>query len=407
MDARKQRDPIGPTVATMVCGVYFALFAAWYFGQSHGVVDPTGHMVGRDFAILWQAARLTAGGDVATVFDLARFHRIIETMAEHRLQLHLWSYPPHMLFVVLPLAALPYLWAYAAWVAVTSGGLSAAIYAHIGGSRRNRLLACLLLAIAPATLINALAGQTGALLAALLVAGLGLIDRKAIVAGILFGLMTVKPQLGLILPFYLAFTGRWTCFVSATVTTLLLVLASVLAFGADSWVSYVHNNFAVTAAVFDQATRLPSLMIPSAFMSARILGAPASWSYVAQAAVALAVAGLTLNAVRSPLAQGERTSLLLFATVLLPPYIHNYDLCIASCAILLSDRAFARAGAATLPPAYTCLAYALPLLMMPLNDVGLPIAPAVLALGFGLLYLAATARTSVGTMVRPAGALRR
>lgn len=396
MTARGRRLPIGPAAAAVVCGSYFVLFAVWYFGNSHGVVDPTGHMVGRDFAILWLAAKHAASGDVAGVFDVARFQQSIEAMAGGDLPLHSWSYPPHMLFFVLPLAALSYLWAYAAWVAITTGGLAAALYAQVGGSRRNRLLAVALLVIAPATLINAIAGQTGALLAALLVAGLGLVDRKAIVAGILFGLMTVKPQLGLVLPFFLAFTGRWTCFLSATVTTLLLVLASVLAFGVDSWVSYLHSNFAVTADLFEHAGRLPRMMIPSTFMSALILGAPVSWSYAAQAVVALVVAGLTLTAVRSTITQGERTSLLLFATVLLPPYIHNYDLCIMTCAILLSDAAFARAGSATLPPGYLCLAYALPLVMMPLNDVGLPLAPVVLAAGFGLVWLAAT-RGAAGT----------
>ena len=52
----------------------------------------------------------------------------------------------------------------------------------------------------PATFINLFHGQNGFLNAALLGAALLALDRRPVVAGILFGLLSYKPHLGLLVP---------------------------------------------------------------------------------------------------------------------------------------------------------------------------------------------------------------
>ena len=54
------------------------------------------------------------------------------------------------------------------------------------------------LLLAPTTTICLVAGQSGFLLAALLVGGLQLVARRPILAGILFGSLTYKPQFGVL-----------------------------------------------------------------------------------------------------------------------------------------------------------------------------------------------------------------
>ena len=68
----------------------------------------------------------------------------------------------------------------------------------------------LLLALAfPAVLVNLGHGQNGFLTAALLGGALVVLDRRPIVAGILFGLLVYKPQFGLMIPLALVAGGHW------------------------------------------------------------------------------------------------------------------------------------------------------------------------------------------------------
>ena len=52
----------------------------------------------------------------------------------------------------------------------------------------------------PPLLVNAITGQAGFLTAALFVAGMALLPKRPFAAGLLLGLLVVKPQLGLVLP---------------------------------------------------------------------------------------------------------------------------------------------------------------------------------------------------------------
>lgn len=53
-------------------------------------------------------------------------------------------------------------------------------------------------------------GQNSFLTAALLGGSLLLLDKRPIVAGVLIGLLSYKPQFGLLIPLVLVATGRWT-----------------------------------------------------------------------------------------------------------------------------------------------------------------------------------------------------
>jgi len=55
-------------------------------------------------------------------------------------------------------------------------------------------------AVAPAAFVTLFAGQTGFLTAALFVAGMVTLRKHPLWAGVFFGLLTIKPQLGVALP---------------------------------------------------------------------------------------------------------------------------------------------------------------------------------------------------------------
>ncbi len=68
--------------------------------------------------------------------------------------------------------------------------------------------AVLLLLAFPAFWSNATYGQNGFLSAALLAGATHHLDKRPAVAGVCFGLLAYKPQLGLAVPLALAATGR-------------------------------------------------------------------------------------------------------------------------------------------------------------------------------------------------------
>ena len=90
---------------------------------------------------------------------------------------------------------------------------------------RDRLWLLLALAF-PAVFVNIGHGHNGFLTAALLGTALVALDRRPIVAGMLFGLMAYKPQFGVMIPLVLIATGRWRAFAAAAATVLALALAT-------------------------------------------------------------------------------------------------------------------------------------------------------------------------------------
>ena len=58
--------------------------------------------------------------------------------------------------------------------------------------------------------------------------------------GILLGLLTFKPQLGVLVPVALAASGLWRCMLSAGATLCFLVVATSALFGWDIWGIFLH-----------------------------------------------------------------------------------------------------------------------------------------------------------------------
>src|SRR5439155_352385 len=108
------------------------------------------------------------------------------------------------------------------------------LWATIGANWRSPALFAAL--AAPTTAIAIVSGQNGFLAGALLAGGLRLAAGHPLAAGVLFGLLTYKPQLGLLVPVALAAAGLWRTLTIAGVTAILLVALTSLLFGGAIWV---------------------------------------------------------------------------------------------------------------------------------------------------------------------------
>ncbi|HUC71910.1 MAG TPA: glycosyltransferase family 87 protein, partial [Stellaceae bacterium] len=93
----------------------------------------------------------------------------------------------------------------------------------------------------PAAFWDLFSRQNGYFTAVLLLWGLRFVERRPISAGMLLGTLCFKPQLGVLVPVALAAGGYWRAFASATVSVALLLTASVIVLGPDTWISFFHR----------------------------------------------------------------------------------------------------------------------------------------------------------------------
>jgi hypothetical protein len=238
-------------------------------------------------------------------------------------------------------------------------------------------LLLLLLLLAPATLINAVGGQNGFLTACLLVGGIVLLDRRPVLVGILFGLLTFKPHLGVVVPFALLALGAWRTIAAATATAIVLVASSVAVFGLDAWVSYFQVTSAFFSRALEQFGDFGALMITSVMVSvARTFGVSLRTGLAVQIAVAVPVLALAVWAIRQTSDPARRAFVLVTATLLVTPYAMVYDWCALTA--VLAWRLFSPQPLGAVRAAVILVAWLMPLGAMYLNMFDLGLAPLAL-----------------------------
>jgi hypothetical protein len=79
--------------------------------------------------------------------------------------------------------------------------------------------------------------HTGFLTAALMGLSLAFIERRPWISGIFLGLLTYKPQFGLLFPVALLASRNWRALGSATASTVVLGVTAAIAFGYAGWAS--------------------------------------------------------------------------------------------------------------------------------------------------------------------------
>ncbi|MCH8998749.1 MAG: DUF2029 domain-containing protein [Proteobacteria bacterium] len=252
----------------------------------------------------------------------------------------------------------------------------------------------LALLIAPSTVLTVTMGQNGFLSAILFVGGMNLLWRAPIWAGILFGLLTFKPQLGLLIPVALLAGCHWRAVASASATAVVLLGGSLIVLGAETWELYLSTTVPFQRLIMEQWTGAMTQMVPSPFMAARLLDLGVPLGYAVQALSLLAAAAGVAWAFRGRVERELQTATVLVATFLATPYIFNYDMTLLSVAIIyLVQRGLDRGF---VPGERWLLGFAwlLPVLMMYLHAI-FPVAPFVLAALFAVtLYHVQQARLS-------------
>jgi len=349
----------------------------WGYWPTHGWTDVPGYQVGRDFINLWAGPQFAFSGRLSALFDLAGYPDAVGDLIGHPVPFTTWSYPLYTLPLFWPLAQLPYLWALAVWTFGLFAVFATLILSEIKPAQR--VLALIMLVLAPACLINTVGGQCGVLTAILMIGGILLIDTRPMIAGVMLGLLAFKPQMAVVIPFALVALGAWRVMLIAAVTVLTMVTLSVALFGLDAWQHYLAINAGYTVAAVRAFNDSFRFMLASVFAAARTFGLGDSVAFGIQLAVAIATIALACSAVRRTRDPCERAFVLVTASPLITPYVYNYDL--VGVGAMLVWIMFGRLPLRSESSGVCFLAWVAPTAMMYLNQLGLGVMPlALLAL---------------------------
>jgi hypothetical protein len=282
-------------------------------------------MIGRDFVNMWTGARLAVAGEIATLFDWRAYMTELHRLFGDTLTVHNWSYPPHVLLFVWPLAFLPYHVALVVWDGLGLAAYAAAARTACRAMRPDGspwLVAAAL--AAPAVTFNIVLGQVGLFVGALVLLAFTWRESRPLLAGLCLGLLTMKPHLGLLWPVLLALEGRWRTIGYGAATTAVLVVVASAVFGwtvfPDYWVYASRTQYYVLTTYGNLDWLMPTVLIMM-----QTLKLPLAWGWPLVVVVSpLALAGFVWL-VR--LGASETLKLAMFGTaiILILPYAFTYD----------------------------------------------------------------------------------
>jgi arabinofuranan 3-O-arabinosyltransferase len=335
-----------------------AKFEAWFFTErrigfySAGVVfayaislvarsltgswlyEPDGKQSCIDFSHMWLSGALAGSANPALVYDFATFATVRANLGGTRacVVMNHFVYPPSYLFFTYPLASMPYVAAFAVWTIVTLLLYLLAIYLIV--PRPIALLA----ALTPfPVFFNLFLGQNGFLLAGLMGLSLVFMERRPRLSGICLGLLTFKPQIGILFPFALLASRKWRVIRGAIATSLALIAISIVVFGYQGWRSFVDalvDRGPSLSPISQESMRLESVY---GFLWAAGASPPIAWA-MQSALTGGVAAGLCWSWAR-PFPHSLRAALLCSAAPLVTPFVHGHDLCLLALAVafLVSD----------------------------------------------------------------------
>ena len=386
------------TLVAAVIVIGHALVLLLGFGQPNGwLIDERGKPRAIEFVGVRAAGELALQGRPAAAYDWAAHRAQHDLVVGQSTGIYFpWGYPPNFLLIAVALASLPYLISTLLWIGMTLAGY-AWVTARITGIRASGLWA----AATPAAFVNVSVAHTGFLMAALWGGGLLALQKQPLLAGVAFGLMSFKPQLGLLMPVALAAGRYWRAMAAAMVTIAVSCAMSIVIFGVAPWIDLLPQLGRVATVI--RTGNIDMNMLVTLYGMARTLGMDDQQALTVQVLAALFLACFVWRLWRSAASFELKAAGLISASLLATPYLFVYDLTLLT---ILAAFLWRDAGAAGFAKFEWAILGAATVSLMLLASVPLPVGFAANAL-FGVvtlsrampfLALPAPGRTRVGAI---------
>ncbi len=361
--------------------------------------DSTTLVVGRDFMNFWVYGQAAISAEPGRFYDPAIYNAHLATILGAGHPGLNWSYPPSIMLLAAPFGQIGYFPALLIWTLL---GIAVFIPVALHYARTLNISDWKILIpvmVSPAAVFCLMSGQSSFFTAALLIGAFVCLDRRPLLAGLLIGLLTLKPQLGFLFPVMLIVSGRWRVFAAATVTSLGIAAATAAIFGPQVWIDFVTKGIPVQNWVLSDPNLVATPFYPTVFMNVRGLGASYTVSMICQGVVSAFALGAVIWAFYRRRDAEPRLLFALFltASASFSPYLLAYDL------LPTTFAAIALLASGALDPAGRRLAqllYWLPALQLAFGMFHVP-GPALITPAI-LLYLVLALRGSSPSRLAPA-----
>ena len=314
-----QRLSIYPKTFALV----YLLAAILLIALGNGMIDPLGRPLGTDFISLYAAGLLTHERLPEAAYDWPKLFQKERAVAGAGVQFYSWAYPPFYLAIAWIFAWLPYSLALLAFLILTFLGY----WFVLRQAAPSHPLVIWLIVGFPGVFTNAGHGQNGFLTAALLGGGLLLLWSRPYLAGILFGLLSYKPQLGLLIPIALLAGRHWKATVTASLTVAVLTIFTTAIFGYAIWDGFFRCIQLSQRLIIEQgATGWYKLQ--SVYSAVRLAGGSNEFAYTLQAFSSIGAAAAVAWFWSRTGNKSVKATVLCCAIPLASPFVNDYDLTI-------------------------------------------------------------------------------
>lgn len=271
-----------------------------------------------DFRVFWAAGRLAYLGEPLASFDMVRLATTHNVAPEAWMP---WLYPPGYLVLLIPLGSMNFAPAFLMSTVLSIVLMGVAIRPFVARTRS----VWLAMTLAPACIAALIIGQNSLIWTAGLLAALAALrDGRWVLAGVFIGCLTLKPQLGLMIPVALLAFGLWRTILTATVTAVLLAALPTLAFGPQYWTLLADRLTEISGRLVETIHHLPLMVGPfSLFTQIGIASGPAlylQWTVTGVCALAIAILWRDRRVSFDTKAAGLLTAILLSS-----PYLWYYE----------------------------------------------------------------------------------
>ena len=211
---------------------------------------PTGDLKGADFIQLYTLAHLAFEGEYPRVEHSDRMHaRQVELVPASATEYYLPVYPPQAALLFAPFRYLSYRAAVYVWVLILIAGYAAIVSSAWRSVRDvfpDRWFVAAAAAAFPPFWLLVLFGQTTIVpLAGFFLAWLALKADRPFLAGLAFGLLSIKPQFAILLTFVVVLNAQWRILLGGACSIVIQLAAVIGTLGFQALRAYFDTILAM------------------------------------------------------------------------------------------------------------------------------------------------------------------
>ena len=291
--------------------------------------DPFDQLKWSDFVNIYTMGNIARTGPASVLYDPdAEYRRQVALVPESADERYLPVYPPQIALVLAPFSRLSYHPAAVLWALFTITVYAAAVWLawrSVPGALKDPVLVTMAAAAFPPLWSTVLHGQTTAIPILAFSGGtIALAQERKILAGVVMGLLFIKPHFGLLLAVVVLVCREWRMLAGLAISAVAQGAIVAVVLGPAVWLDYaaiVPRLAALQEALAPRPDEMHSLASVTSVL-------PQSIASLVWFAACLWVAVMTVRVWRSTAPLTLRMAVLVLGSVLVNPHVVVYDVAV-------------------------------------------------------------------------------